>query len=50
VLGISCISNLAAGLSDQPLSHDEVKSTAQAAQDRFCRLLLAIMGRLEREV
>lgn len=34
VLGISCISNMAAGILDQPLTHDEViETTAQVRQD-----------------
>jgi len=46
VLGISCISNLAAGLSDRPLSHDEVKETADKAKGKFTRLLMALVGQL----
>ncbi|MBW1810846.1 MAG: purine-nucleoside phosphorylase [Deltaproteobacteria bacterium] len=46
VLGISCISNLAAGISDKPLSHAEVKETANKAKDKFTRLLLALIGQL----
>lgn len=43
VLGISCISNLAAGLSDRPLSHEEVKETAARVQTRFESLLTGIL-------
>jgi purine-nucleoside phosphorylase len=46
VLGISCISNLAAGLSGKPLSHDEVQETAQRVRDTFSRLVLALIGQL----
>lgn len=35
VLGISLVTNLAAGISDQPLSHEEVTETAAEAKDRF---------------
>ena len=38
VLGISLCTNLAAGISDQPLSHIEVMETAAAASERFCAL------------
>ena len=31
VAALSCISNLAAGISGQPLSHEEVNETAQAS-------------------
>lgn len=46
VLGISCITNAAAGLSNTPLSHAEVQQTAAAARTRFCRLLLAVIEAL----
>lgn len=44
--GISLVSNLAAGISDQPLSHEEVKATGAAARDRFTALLDALLPRL----
>jgi len=43
VLGISCISNLAAGISDAPLSHDDVKATATRVGARFEALLSGIL-------
>lgn len=46
VLGISLVTNLAAGISDQPLSHAEVLEAGQAAADRCGRLLAAVVGRL----
>lgn len=39
VCGVSCITNLAAGLSANPLSHEEVQAAADAAGERFRRLL-----------
>lgn len=39
VLGISCITNKAAGLSDQPLSHEEVTETAKQVHSTFIKLL-----------
>lgn len=39
VCGISCISNLAAGLSPKPLSHAEVQAAADEAAPRFAMLL-----------
>jgi purine-nucleoside phosphorylase len=39
VAGISCITNLAAGMSSQPLSHTEVAETAARVRDVFTRLL-----------
>ncbi|MBL8814180.1 MAG: purine-nucleoside phosphorylase [Planctomycetaceae bacterium] len=35
VLGVSCITNVAAGLSDQPLCHTEVTATAASIEQRF---------------
>ena len=35
VLGISCISNLAAGMLDQPLTHEEVIETTEKVRSRF---------------
>ena len=43
VLGISCISNLAAGIAEGPLSHDEVKETARSVRSRFESLLSGVL-------
>lgn len=43
VLGISCISNMAAGILDQPLSHAEVMETTERVKEQFLQLLLAII-------
>jgi len=49
VLGLSCVTNLAAGITDQPLSHDEVTETAARVRDQFQALLAAILARLAKE-
>ncbi len=41
VLGISCITNAAAGFADQPLTHEEVGETAERARPQFAALLEA---------
>lgn len=46
VVGISCITNLAAGLSPTPLSHDEVIEAGQSVAARFVELLEAALPRL----
>lgn len=46
VLGISLVSNAAAGISATPLSHDEVVEAGREAQDRFAALLRGILRRL----
>jgi len=43
VAGISCVSNLAAGISKTPLSHQEVTETANRVKDRFIELLTSII-------
>ncbi|WP_440972303.1 purine-nucleoside phosphorylase [Marinococcus luteus] len=49
VLGISCISNLAAGMLDQPLSHDEVMDTTSKVQEDFLKLMKETLRRIARE-
>jgi purine-nucleoside phosphorylase len=44
--GISLVTNLAAGISAQPLSHEEVTATADAASARFTAVLDALLPRL----
>ena len=43
VLGISCVTNMAAGVLDQPLSHEEVIETTRRVRDKFVRLVKAIV-------
>ena len=42
VLGISCITNMAAGILDQPLSHEEVSETAGKVTEKFTALIEAV--------
>ncbi|MBC8528852.1 purine-nucleoside phosphorylase [Christensenellaceae bacterium NSJ-44] len=46
VLGLSCISNMAAGILDQPLSHQEVMETGKAVEARFTALIDTILAAL----
>jgi purine-nucleoside phosphorylase len=46
VLGISCISNMAAGVLPQPLDHAEVMETTRRVRGQFIALLEGILGRL----
>jgi len=46
VLGISCISNMAAGMSPQPIVHEEVLATMQRVRSSFISLLEGIIERL----
>jgi len=46
VLGISCITNMAAGVLHQTLVHDEVMETARRVKGSFLALLEGVIGRL----
>jgi len=46
VLGISCITNPAAGVLPQPLVHDEVMAVARRVRGEFSSLLEGILERL----
>ena len=45
VLGISCLTNMAAGILDQPLNHDEVLKTSLKVKETFTALVKAILKR-----
>ena len=47
VCGISCITNLAAGLGGKPLSHQEVQETADQAAQRFQSLVWELLSTIE---
>lgn len=46
VLGVSCITNVAAGLSDQPLDHSEVSETAGSVETEFVDWLFRLLTKL----
>jgi purine-nucleoside phosphorylase len=46
VLAISCVTNMAAGILDQPLSHAEVMETGERVKSTFEALLRAIIPRI----
>ncbi|HTS08933.1 MAG TPA: purine-nucleoside phosphorylase [Candidatus Eisenbacteria bacterium] len=49
VLAISCVTNMAAGVIDQPLSHAEVMETGERVRGIFEALLKAVLPRIARE-
>jgi purine-nucleoside phosphorylase len=49
VLGISCVTNMAAGILPQPLDHEEVVTRGRQAGPRFKALLSALLARLEKD-
>lgn len=46
VLGISCISNMASGILNQPLSHIEVMETTERVKEKFLNLVLGIIAKM----
>ena len=50
VLGISCITNMAAGISDAPISHEEVMETGNRVRETFAELLRRVIGAINRRV
>ena len=50
VLGISCITNMAAGISDEPINHEEVMATGDRVRDVFALLLQRVVGRVHSRV
>src|ERR1700736_1209152 len=50
VLAISCVTNMAAGILDQTLSHAEVLETAQRVRGQFEALLKAVLPRIFQDV
>src|SRR5436190_464284 len=49
VLAISCVTNMAAGILNQRINHDEVLETGQRVRETFVRLLKAVIPQLEAE-
>lgn len=47
VLGISCISNMAAGILDQPLTHDEVMETTEKVRENFLTFVKEIVKEMK---
>jgi purine-nucleoside phosphorylase len=50
VLGISCVTNMAAGISNQPIDHQEVLETGKRVKVHFIALLRAVLPRIAQEL
>ena len=50
VLAISCVTNMAAGILDQPLAHDEVLEVGRRVMGQFIGLLRAVLPRISAEL
>lgn len=46
VIGISCITNMAAGILDQPLNHEEVIETTQKVKAEFLSLVKTVVNKI----
>jgi len=46
VIGIACLTNYAAGITEEPLTHQEVVSSAQIASQKFCKLIEIIINHI----
>jgi len=45
VLGLSCITNMAAGISEAPINHQEVIETGQRVKESFTQLLRRVIAK-----
>jgi purine-nucleoside phosphorylase len=50
VLGISCITNMAAGISDEPINHEEVMATGDRVRETFTELLRRVIAAINQRV
>jgi purine-nucleoside phosphorylase len=50
VLGISCVTNMAAGILAQPIRHEEVLETGERVKGQFVALLRAVIPRIAEDV
>ena len=46
VLGISCVTNMAAGILDQPINHAEAMETGERVKTQYIALLRAVIPRI----
>ena len=50
VLAISCVTNMAAGILDQPINHEEVLETGERVKGQFIALLRAVIPHIAADV
>jgi len=50
VLGISCITNMAAGIGDEPINHEDVMATGDRVRETFTELLRRVIGAINRRI
>ena len=49
VVGLSCITNMASGILDQPLTHEEVTETTRKSMSNMKKLILRFWTELAKE-
>jgi purine-nucleoside phosphorylase len=50
VLGISCVTNMAAGILDQPITTEEVIETGERVKGQFAALLSGVIPRIDADL
>ena len=50
VLGLSCITNMAAGIGDEPINHEEVMATGDRVRETFAKLVRQVVQRIHSRV
>jgi purine-nucleoside phosphorylase len=50
ILAISCVTNMAAGILDQPITHEEVLETGRRVRGQFTALLRAVIPQIAQDV
>ena len=50
VVGISCITNMAAGMGDEPINHDDVMAAGDRVRETLTELLRRVIGAINRRV
>jgi purine-nucleoside phosphorylase len=50
VLGISCVTNMAAGILDQPITAEEVLETGERVKANFVALLRGVIPRIHEDL
>ncbi|HAE23364.1 MAG TPA: hypothetical protein DCG47_13750 [Spirochaetaceae bacterium] len=46
VMGLSCVTNMAAGISDEPLAHDEVVAVGKRVEAELKALIMDVLAKL----
>jgi len=50
VLAISCVTNMAAGMSGEKISHEEVLETGERVRGKFLSLVHAVLPKVEHHI